>query len=261
MTSRIPAQSPSREERLRRLGLYGLLAHLEELREESWVERLIEIEEEEKAKRSLERRLRNARIRRFKPITDFDWTWPKKIDRPLFEDLWTLGFLEEATNVIFFGPNGVGKTTLAKNLAHRALLEGHTVRFGTASEMLNDLAAQEGTTSLARRLRRYTSPALLVIDEVGYLSYDSRHADLLFEIVSRREGECSTIITTNRRFEEWAEFLPGASCVTALVDRLVHRSELLSIEADCSYRLKESQEQRKKRSSQRRAKKKPRAKS
>ena len=147
---------------------------------------MLAIEERERQKRSLERRLRHARVATFKPMTDFDWTWPKKIDREAIDELFALGFLKTGHNAVLVGPNGVGKTMILKNVAHQAVVRGHTVRFATASDMLADLAAQDSSAALARRLRRYTIPHLLCIDEVGYLSYDSRYADLLFEVVTRR---------------------------------------------------------------------------
>ena len=207
----------------------------------SWLPALLEREERERARRSLERRVRHAKLGRFKPLADFDWSWPKKIDRAQIEELFTLRFLEDASNVILVGPNGVGKTLIAQNLAHHAVLHGHTVRMLTAAELLSDLAAQESASALQRRLRRHLRPQLLLIDELGYLSYDHRHADLLFEVVSRRYTQKSIVITTNKPFSEWNEVFPHASCVVTLVDRLVHHAEIISIEAD-SYRLKEAQE-------------------
>jgi DNA replication protein DnaC len=112
--------------------------------------------------------------------------------------------------------------------------------------MLNDLAAKDSTASLHRRLQRYQRPRLLAIDELGYLSYDDRHADLLFEVVSRRCGTKSTLITTNKPFSEWSEVFPNSSCVVALVDRLIHRAEVIRIEGE-SYRLKEAKEREDKR--------------
>ena len=228
-------------ERLRRLGLFGLLTRGEEMLGEEWLPRLVEIEEAERQRRSLERRLHNARLGAFKPMADFDWSWPKKLDRELVDDLFTFGFVPEAANVVLLGPNGAGKTMIAKNLAHQAVLAGHTARFTTASEMLHDLAAQDSDLSLTRRLRRYCTPTLLVVDEVGYLSYDTRYADLLFEVVTRRYQQRSIVLTTNKPFGEWSEVFPNAACVVTLVDRLVHRAEIVNIEGN-SYRLKEAKE-------------------
>ena len=236
-----PPPADDLEHRVRQLGLYGILANWDEVKDEPWLTQLVDYEEVERQKRSLERRLRNSKVGRFKPIADFEWDWPSKIDRSLIEDLFSFEFISDQSNVILLGPNGVGKTTLARNLAYEALMRGHTVRCATASEVLNDLAAADGRVLLSRRLHRYTSPSVLLIDEVGYLSYDSHHADLLFEIVSRRHQQKSTIITTNRPFQEWNEVFPNSSCVVALVDRLVHKAEIVTIEGQ-SYRLKESQE-------------------
>jgi DNA replication protein DnaC len=227
---------------LRRLGFYGLLAQAEALLHEPWLVRVIEIEDAERARRSLKRRLVHSRLGAFKPIADFDWSWPEQCDRSAIEELFSLGFNEEAANVVFIGNKGLGKTMILKNLTHQAVLHGHTARFTLASDMLHDLAAQDSTITLARRLRRYTSPRLLAIDEVGYLSYDSRYADLLFEVVTRRyEQRRSILLTTNKVFGEWNQVFPNASCVGTLIDRLLHRAEIIALEGK-SYRLKEAEE-------------------
>jgi DNA replication protein DnaC len=249
------SESADREElrrRVHRLGLQGLLADWDQVAAEPWLPALLEREERERARRSLERRLRHAKLGRFKPLADFDWSWPKKIDRAQIEELFTLRFLEDASNVVLVGPNGVGKTMIAQNLAHEAVLHGHTVRFLTAAELLGDLAAQETASALQRRLRRHLRPQLLFVDELGYLSYDHRHADLLFEIVSRRYTHKSIVISTNKAFSEWNEVFPHASCVVTLIDRLVHHAEIVVIDAD-SYRLKEAQEREAQRAAQRKA--------
>lgn len=224
---------------VRRLGLYGLLARWPEIRQAQWLPLLIGYEQSERQQRSLQRRLRFARLGSFKPLCDFDWSWPHKIDRMAVEELATLEFIAEADNVVLIGPNGTGKTMIAQNLAHQALLAGHSVRLTTASAMLNDLAAQDSASALNRRLRHYCRPPLLVVDELGYLSYDSRYADLLFEVVTRRYQQRSTIFTTNKPFSEWQQVFPNAACVVTIVDRLAHKAEILTIEGE-SYRLKEA---------------------
>lgn len=237
--------------RAKALNLHGLLAHWAEVTAAKWVEALIDWEEQERGRRSLERRLRSAHIGRFKPVCDFDWTWPKRCDRSAFEALMTLDFLKDATNIILVGPNGVGKSTLARNIAHQALIHGNTVLFTSAGQLLGDLAALDSDSALRRRLRHYAGPDLLAIDEVGYLSYSNRHADLLFELVSRRYEHKSILITTNRPFAEWREVFPNAACVVSLVDRLVHNAEILAIDGE-SYRLKEAQERSEQRAQKRR---------
>lgn len=227
---------------LRQLGLYGLLAHAEALLHEPWLARVIEIEHTERQRRSLNRRLADARLGTFKALTEFDWSWPEKCDRALVEELFSLAFLNDAVNVVIIGPNGLGKTMIAKNLAHQALMHGHSARFTLASDMLHDLAAQDSSASLSRRLARYVGPAVLVIDELGYLSYDTRYADLLFEVITRRyELKRAIVLSTNKPFGEWNQVFPNAACVVTLVDRLLHRAEILELKGN-SYRLKEAQE-------------------
>ncbi len=240
-------------ERALALRLHGVLAHWTEVATTDWMPSLIQWEEDQRARRSLERRLTSARIGRFKPLADFDWAWPKRCDRAALEALMELHFIAQAINVVLVGNNGVGKSMLARNVAHQALIHGHTVRFTTAGELLGDLAALDSDAALRRRLRHYAAPDLLVIDEIGYLSYSNRHADLLFELVSRRYESKSTLVTTNKSFAEWSAVFPNAACVVSLVDRLVHHSEVIVIEGE-SYRLKEAKERSEQRGRQRRKK-------
>ncbi len=235
------SEGPSLRCRATTLKLYGLLAHWDEICDEPWLPQLIDWEEEVRRQRTMERRLKRARLGQFKPMADFDWAWPEKIDRAQIEDLFQLKWISSTTNVVLVGPNGVGKTMIAKNLAHQAVLAGYTVKTLTASEMLNGLAEIDSSSGLNRRLSALTRPQVLFVDELGYLSYDTRHADLLFEIVSRRYEHKPIVVTTNKPFAEWNEVFPCASCVTTIVDRFVHCCEVAQIKAK-SYRLKESKE-------------------
>jgi DNA replication protein DnaC len=225
------------------LKLHGLVAHWDEVPEAElpWVHRLIEWEEVERKRRGLERRLSAAHIGRFRPLADFDWHWPTQCDQAAVSGFMTLGFIKEAANIILVGPNGVGKSMIAQNIAHHAVMQGHSALFINAAQMLGDLAAQDGDNALRRRLKHYAHPDVLVVDEIGYLSYGNRHADLLFNIINRRYELKPTLVTTNRPFAEWSEVFPNAACVVSIVDRLVHHSEILVIEGE-SYRMKEAKE-------------------
>jgi DNA replication protein DnaC len=237
--------TPLNPEELRRhaqqLGLFGLLREWERYQSKPWIAELFEIETKERTRRGLERRLRQAKLGSFKPMADFDWGWPKKIDREHVEDCLALRFLEEKANVVLVGPNGIGKTMIAQNIAYAAVLRGISVLRVNASEMLSDLSRQDTSSALQRRLRHYTQPGLLLVDEVGYLAYDLRAGDLLFEVVSRRHQARPIVLTTNRLFAEWNEVFPNSSCVTALVDRLLHKAEIVNL-AGLSYRTKEAEE-------------------
>lgn len=248
MTETIQPTLKQLQQRAIDLKLYGLLAHWDELEQPTpdWLIHLLHWEETERQKRGLQRRIRNARLGSFKPLADFDWNWPKQLDQARVLSLMNITFMQQdiPINPIFIGSNGTGKTSIAKNIAHQAVLNGYAVMFTTAAHMLNDLAAIDSDSTLKRRLKYYAQPQLLVIDELGYLSYSNRHADLLFEIINRRYEVKSTLVTTNRPFDEWSEVFPNAACVVSLVDRLIHHSEILVFEGD-SYRMKEATEKKK----------------
>lgn len=235
-------QAKTLQQRLAALGFWGLVTNWVKVHDAPWLETILVLEEAERARRSLERRMRDSRLGTFKPMVDFDWNWPKQIDREAVQDVFSLQFIDEGGNIVLYGANGVGKTMIQQNVAFDALLLGYSVRFTTASDMLSDLAAQDSSSSLNRRVARYVNPALLCIDEVGYLSYDSRYADLLFEVITRRyQAKKAIVLSTNKRFAEWPQVFPNAACVATLVDRLLHRCECIDIDAE-SYRFKEAQE-------------------
>lgn len=228
-------------QRAKTLKLHGLVEHWNEVDDTRWIEQLLQWEEVYRSAKSLDNRLRSARIGKFKPLASFDWDWPKECDRGAIEQWMQLDFIKDAINPILCGPNGVGKTTIAANIAHQSIIKGFTALFTTAAGMLNELAAIDSDSALRRRVKHYTQPTLLVIDEVGYLSYSNRHADLLFDIISQRYEKKSTLITTNKAFTEWREIFPNATCVVSIIDRLVHHSEIVNIVAD-SYRAKEAKD-------------------
>lgn len=210
------------------------------------LEEIVRAEREERARRSVERHLGRAHLGRFKPVCDFDWNWPKAIDREAVERVLTLGFIERTENVVLVAAQGLGKTMLAKNIVHTAVLGGHSALFITASDLLLDLAKQETARALERRLRHYAGFHVLAIDEIGYLAYDNTAADLLFQIVARRYERRPVILTTNLAFSAWDSVFPNAACATALIDRLTHHAEIIAIEGE-SYRRREAEEHKKKR--------------
>lgn len=197
----------------------------------------------DRSARSTARRLKDAKIGRFKPMTDFDWSWPKQMDREAVERALSLDFLDGDANVVLAGPQGVAKTMIARNIAHNAVIAGHTALVTTASQLVIDLGQQDSSKGLQTRLRTYLRPDVLVVDEIGYLSFDARAADLLFEVVSRRYESGPIVVTTNLSFADWSTIFPGAACVTAMIDRLTHHAEIISIEAD-SYRCRESRQRK-----------------
>lgn len=252
-----PPTEAELRERARRLGLWGLLANWDALSKQAWVREYLGVEEDERSRRSLERRIRGARLGAFKSIADFDWQWPKLIDREQIEDLLQLSFLDDCANVVLFGPTGTGKTMIAQNLGHQALQNGHTALMTTASAMLSDLAAQDSAAGLARRLRRYCRPRLLILDEIGYFVHAGRAADLFFEVISQRYGAKSTVMTSNKPFSEWPAVFGGAGCVSAIVDRIVHKVEIVKVDGE-SYRQREALERAERKAKERKARAKQR---
>jgi DNA replication protein DnaC len=235
--------------RLRALGLVSTGAAIDDIlalaTKRRWgptemLEHLADLEEKDRARRGLERRMSRSRLEKFKPMADFDWSWPTKIDRPLVESLLSLDFVEGARNVVLVANGGLGKTTIAQNMAHRAILAGHSVLFVSAAQLLLDLGGQESSRALERRLRYYAKIGLLVLDEVGYLAFDNRNADLLFQVVNRRYEKKSLVMTTNLAFNDWGTIFPNAACAHALIDRVVHHADVVTIEGE-SYRLRESE--------------------
>jgi DNA replication protein DnaC len=189
--------------------------------------------------RSIERRVRNARFPVLKTIEDFQWNWPRKINRLQIQNLFRLAFITTHTNVVLIGNVGLGKTHLSIALGHAACLNGHTVLFTTAIDIVNTLAAAQAAGRLKRELTRYLKPALLIVDELGYLPIDKHGADLLFQIISQRYERAPMAITTNRAYKHWPQIFNNDSILTsAILDRVLHHAETVIIEGK-SFRMKD----------------------
>lgn len=189
--------------------------------------------------RSIQRRINLARFPVIKTLDQFNWTWPKKINRLQVQNLFRLNFVENMANVIFLGGVGLGKTHLSTALAYQACLKGHSVLFTTAVDIVNTLAAAHAIGRLKLEMKKYLKPTLLCIDELGYLPLDKTGADLLFQIISHRYERGSILLTTNRAFKHWPEIFNNDSTITsAVLDRLLHHAETVIIEGK-SYRMKD----------------------
>jgi DNA replication protein DnaC len=185
------------------------------------------------------RRIRLARFPVTKTLESFQWTWPRKINRLQVQNLFRLRFIEEKANVIFLGGVGLGKTHLATALAYATCQKGHAVLFTTAVDVINTLASAQSAGRLKPALSRYLKPAVLILDELGYLPIDKTGADLLFQIISQRYERGSIVVTSNRVFKRWSEIFNNDSTLTsALLDRLLHHAETVLIEGK-SYRMKD----------------------
>lgn len=233
---------------LEQLKLSFLLAHYAELAQQSaqhhwdhveYLRRLIEGEYTQRRQRILERRLKAARFPVLKTLPQFQWDWPKKINRLQVQNLFRLDFVAQRANVVFLGNVGVGKTHLAIALGYAACQEGHSVLFADAIGVINELAAAQKRGLLKRQLKKYLAPDILLIDELGYLPIDQHGADLLFQVISQRYERGSIVLTTNKPFKQWASiFNNDSTLASAVLDRLLHHAEIVIIEGP-SFRMKD----------------------
>lgn len=201
-----------------------------------FLEGLIAAENALRHDRAVTRRIAAAHFPVLKTMVGWDWNWPKKINRMEIEHLLRLDFLKAHENIVLAGPTGVGKSHIATALGHAACLAGHNVLFASAIDIVNCLSTADTNHQLARELRRYESPALLIIDELGYLPLDKRGAELLFQVISKRYEKGSVLVTTNIAFKDWPQIFAGdATMTSALLDRLLHHAHPILIHGD-SYR-------------------------
>lgn len=204
---------------------------------------LVEGELHRREQRSVQRRVRAARLPVLKSLDSFDWSWPKKINRQQVQNLFRLAFVAEQRNAVFVSNVGLGKTHLMIALALAACERGHSVRFATAVEIINTITAAQRVGSFKREMGKFVRPAVLAIDELGYLPIDKAGGDALFQVIAQRYERGSTLVTTNRIFKRWAEiFNNDSTLTTALLDRLLHHCEVITIEGK-SYRMKDKIEE------------------
>lgn len=199
---------------------------------------LLSSEQQERQRKSREIRLKLARLPHNKRLEEFDFTFQPSIDKRQIEELGTLAFVARNENVIFLGPPGVGKTHLSVGLALMALDAGMVVYYTTLSRLITDLKKAQIRGHLERRWRIYLRPALLVIDEVGYMQLNRQEAELLFRLISERYEHGSVILTSNKYFSDWGELLSDNVLAAALLDRLLHHTHVVNIRGQ-TYRLRD----------------------
>jgi len=203
---------------------------------------LVEGEAEVRRDRATQSRIRLARFPVIKTLEQFRWDWPTRINRLQVQNHFRLAFLHEKANLIFLGGVGLGKTHLATALGYAACLQGYSVLFASAIDVINTLAAAKSAGRLKAELKKYTKPALLILDELGYLPIDKTGADLLFQVISLRYEQGALIITSNRAFKEWPTIFNHDSTLTsAVLDRLLHHADTIIIEGK-SCRMKDQLE-------------------
>lgn len=191
--------------------------------------------------RRLQAAMRSSRLPAVKMLTDFDFTFQPSIKREQLDSLHELGFLERRENVIFLGPPGVGKTHLAISLAIAAAQHGRRVYYGTLADLITSLEEAQASGKLSNRLKTLTHPALLVVDEIGYLPITRNGAMLFFQLMARRYETASTVLTSNKSFEEWGEIFGDDVMAAALIDRLLHHCHVVNIRGN-SYRMRHHSE-------------------
>lgn len=191
--------------------------------------------------RRLQTAMRSARLPAVKTLGDFDFSFQPSVKRDQLESLHTLSFIERRENVVFLGPPGVGKTHLAISLAIAAAEHGRRVYYTTLADLISSLEAAQQAGRLLQRLRTLVFPSLMIVDEIGYLPITRTGAMLFFQLMSRRYEHASTVLTSNKGFEDWGEVLGDEVMAAALIDRLLHHCHIVNIRGN-SYRMRQHRE-------------------
>ncbi len=204
-----------------------------------YLARLIEGEAHVRHDRAIKSRIRLARFPVLKTLDQFRWDWPTRLNRLQVQNHFRLEFIKDKANLILLGGVGLGKTHLATALGYAACLQGYAVLFASAIDVINTLAAAKGSGRLKQELKKYTKPALLILDELGYLPIDKAGADLLFQVISLRYEPGAIVITSNRACKDWpTSFNHDSPLTAALLDRRLHHAETVIIEGK-SFRMKD----------------------
>ncbi len=244
------AQTPSRRDRIRSqladLKMPGALEALDEVltsvdgggvTASEAIEQLLGSQITLRNNRRLQAAMRSSRLPGIKTLGDFDFSFQPSVKREQIDSLHELGFLERKENVVFLGPPGVGKTHLAISLAIEAAQSGRRVYYGTLADLITSLEEAKVAGRLTHRLKTLTYPSLLVIDEIGYLPVSQTGAMLFFQLINRRYERASTVLTSNKGFEEWGQILGDEVMAAALIDRLLHHCHIVNIRGN-SYRMR-----------------------
>jgi DNA replication protein DnaC len=206
------------------------------------IERLLAMEADALIERRIERRIKDSKLPERKLLSDFDFSFQKGIDKSQIMELATLSFVERKQGLILAGSSGTGKSHIAKALLLIGCTKLYRCRYTTAADMLKDLLASLADDTLGQKLKVYTRPDILLIDEVGFdrLEQESaRNASLFFKVIDQRYRKASTLLTTNIDFKILGDYLGDPVITTAIVDRMVHHSIIINIQGP-SWRMNES---------------------